>query len=235
MAIDVSLLTAAQAVQATGGTPDFWDVFEDGYEGPLYAPMPWDTVTIGGIQIPGIVSVKSGSVEKKIDIQKPHGRDGGALIERGLVPGKFDIDVLLWTPEQWAKWKEIRPFLYRRAGKLDFNDRKRKVAADSDVALAEKAALTVMHPALASVEITRMLIASITIPVVDREDKTVSFTIRCVEYLPPGKKTAVRKANGVKAPAAAPFLLNPTVNKPAAPSKTDGGPNGPKSSSHGSH
>lgn len=203
----------------------FWDRYVEGYEGSVYPTEEWDRVQLGGFVLPGTCKV-DGSAKHRIDVQKANGVDGGVLIERGYVPGTLDIDMELWTPEQWSTWLAIRPNIFRRAGKLDVNDAKKKGASASQIKVTEKFALPIIHPGAESIEISSVLVEQITLPRPGQTHQSKVITIKCVQYVAPAKLPAVRRATGVKAPTIDPrqqFAV--PANKPASPAeKGEAGP-----------
>jgi hypothetical protein len=203
----------------------FWDRFTEGYEGSDYPLEEWDRVQIGGYVLPGICVV-DGAAKQRIDVQKANGVDGGVLIERGYQPGTLDIDMKIWTPHHWSIWQSIHPNIYRRAGKLDVNDAKKKSASRAQIQVTAKAALSIYHPAAADRGIDSVLIEQITLPRPGPEKGSKIITIKCIQYMPPSKLPAVRKATGVKAPPQDPRQkFHPAANKPDSPAgKGEGGP-----------
>lgn len=108
----------------------FWDL--EGAEGPDYAPDPWDTCTLVGIQVPGIVSVKC-APKHRVDVKKAAGKDGGPTIERGLEAAKVQVEITIWTARQWDLLQnEVIPAIWRHAGKatspLDVKGGKKQTA-----------------------------------------------------------------------------------------------------------
>lgn len=204
-------------------------------EGLLYDDSsPWARVDIGGHRLPGTCSV-TGAAVHRIDIQKSNGVDGGTIIERGYVPGKYDIECKIWTEAQWNAWQEIYPQIFRRPGKIDVNDAKAKKAGATaaEIKATEKAALTISHPFLALAGVSACLVESIPVPRPGPEWGTWVITIKVVQYIAPvPKQSALRKGTGAKENVPLVKELQPATNKPKKPSEDgDGGPNGaPKGS-----
>jgi hypothetical protein len=197
----------------------FWDEFSEGYEGDVYPRQEWNRVQLGGFVLPGKCEV-DGSAKHRIDVQTANGRDGGVLIERGYQPGTLDIDMTLWTPLQWSTWNAMRPSIFRRAGKLDVNDTKKKGATAAQIDLTEKAALPIVHPGAESIDIHSVLVEQITLPRPGQQRGSKVITIKCIEYVPPSKVKATRKAAGIAAPPIDPRQkFAPAANKPASPAE----------------
>jgi hypothetical protein len=90
-------------------------------EEPAFAPGIWERLALGGYQMPGKWRV-SGSVSEDVDVQKPQGFDGAALISRGYMPGIVTMEGTLWTPEQWAIYQRIFPAVWTRPNRYSGQD-----------------------------------------------------------------------------------------------------------------
>jgi hypothetical protein len=210
----------------------FWDdITDEGYEGEVYSTRAWDLVILGDDKVPGICKVRA-TPSHKVDTQKAAGRDGAALVERGYTPAAVDIEVTLWTPGQWEAWQKLLPKIWRRPGKLDYNDQKKKAGASSaQVEVTRKAAIPIVYPGMSDLGLNSVIIYSVSTP---EESSSIPgarvIKLKAIHYVapPPPTTKATRRAEGVKAPTRDPRLdLQPTKNRPPAPSKTDAGPNGP--------
>jgi hypothetical protein len=85
----------------------------------------WDTAILGGIILPGIVSVESLKVGIDVDTKKPKGSDQATSTDNGLEPAKFRIVVWLVTHEHWFElqagldsWNPRRPGRQRQPVEL---------------------------------------------------------------------------------------------------------------------
>ena len=228
-----------------GSDVPFWDLFNV-TDGKVFAPgsegfdydetSPWSQLTLKGNRLPGTITL-TGSATHRIDVQKSNGVDGGTLIERGYVPGKFDIDMKIWTESHWDLWKDIYPQIFRRPAKVDVNDAKTKKAGATatQIDVTSKAALPISHPVLDLMGISSCLVESIAMPRPGPELGTQIITIKCIEYVPPTKKSAIRKTTGAAVNVGLAKELQPAVNKPISPAEAgDGSPGGPPVTSHGS-
>ena len=88
---------------------------------PVFSPQIWDNLTLGDIAMPGKWRL-SGSCSQDMDVQKPQGFDGGALVLRGYVPAFITMEGTLWTPQQWKMFQTIIPSIWRRANKVSGQD-----------------------------------------------------------------------------------------------------------------
>jgi len=88
---------------------------------PVFSPQIWDNLTLGDIAMPGKWRL-SGSCSQDVDVQKPQGFDGGALVLRGYVPAFITMEGTLWTPQQWKMFQGIVSHIWRRANKVSGQD-----------------------------------------------------------------------------------------------------------------
>jgi hypothetical protein len=88
---------------------------------PVFSPQIWDNLTLGNIAMPGKWRL-SGSCSQDVDVQKPQGFDGGALVLRGYVPAIITMEGVLWTPAQWKMFQGIVPSIWRRANNVSGQD-----------------------------------------------------------------------------------------------------------------
>jgi hypothetical protein len=170
----------------------FWNV-ERGQSGPDYATNPWDTCTLNGMKVPGIVTVTV-TPREKIDVQKPNGADGGAFIRRGHEPAKVEINVKIWTPNQWKLWQVVLKAIWRQPGKPARQDKPGQAKA----AVKEIGAIRISHPACDLYSVGSVVIAEPGSPNL-AERGFMNQKIQALEYLAP-KKGATRKTKGAKVP-----------------------------------
>jgi len=210
----VDLQGLTDDVTATSGefSEPFWDLEayrDDGQpldpEGsPVYGDNAWDRVQLGQYQLPGIWTA-SGTPGLRLDVQKPIGFDGAAVITRGYLPASITLTGLLWTAKQFGLLKEIIPAIWRRPNKIAAQDvqlgKKGRISAvekDEGEIVVEQQSLPVLTPALNVLGIFALVIRQIT-PLVPHSIPGVrQMTIDCVEYVPePAKKpSAIRKVKG---------------------------------------
>jgi hypothetical protein len=206
----------------------FWSPYPEAFEAWAKELGAWDVVLLGGKPLPGKAAIK-GASQLRIEVQKVNGRDGGTIIERGYTPGEFDIDLLMWTAEQWASWQVMLPSIYRRAGKLDANDSKKKPGA-AEVLAIEKRALSITHPATASMNIFSAVIQSVAMPADGPVSGTKVVVIKCLEYVPAAKfkgKDKIREGAGVDGGPITPPVKDPKGETPdPAANPSDAGPPG---------
>jgi len=73
------------------GVP-FWDE----------APEAWDTLSLGGLTLPGVATV-SGQAGRKMDTRSRPGADGARVRDRGYEPARLQIQIKTWTKDQLAE------------------------------------------------------------------------------------------------------------------------------------
>jgi hypothetical protein len=195
-----------------------------GITGGVFADNPWDRLQLGDYVLPGLWRV-SGSVAIQLDVQKPQGFDGAALITRGYIPGRFSFEGMLWTQAQWARWQEIAPALWTRPHKrspqdvpggpangavyfsaqtvvLGKNQTVKTVNRDEGLIVGKQKSLTVVHPALNSAPygISAVVIERLYIPHDGQMPLTKTIQMDCVEYVPEPQqmKSAQKKTIGQK-------------------------------------
>lgn len=217
---------------------DFWDpapdgVFSDGTvnalgrhvqkpvlygTGPTYMPNPWDTAWVNGEQIPGLVVV-DGAVKLQIDkSKKAQGKDGITLTSNGLLPGPVDIDITLWTEDQWEAFIAIRRTIWIKPNRGE-----------------AVRVVTIDHPAFALWDINQVMIESPSVPKRGPIPQTMLIKLRCLQFLPPvagNRKKATKTPKAVDTPLDKARQPTQAGLQPGgeSPSKTDAGLKGPKKS-----
>jgi hypothetical protein len=176
------------ATTDTNGNPIFVG------QGPVYAGG-WDTAMLAGQRLPGICDVKC---EKtlQIDQQKGQKSDGAALVMQGVLPASIDITITIWTQEQWVRFLELVPGFWRKPT---------KDAPDSADAPNSMSAIEIFWPGLLYLDISQVIVTSISAPEPGPVEQSKNIRIKCVEYQPPTRKTApskVKKATGRRSSAA---------------------------------
>jgi hypothetical protein len=72
----------------------------------------WERCQLGAIELPGLVHVNiSKPAERKVDVKSPDGKTKAKVTVKGWEPAEVQIQLLMWTPAQWAEWRKIRPQL----------------------------------------------------------------------------------------------------------------------------
>jgi hypothetical protein len=203
-------------IQAASFNEPFWDELDaehayrpdgtplDPEGSPTYAPNPWDRVQLSQHLLPGLWTA-SATPAIKLDVQKPLGFDGAAIISRGYLPAGITLTGQIWTREQWGLLLKIIPAIWRAPFKVASQDvqldKKGKVGAvekDQGEIVGEQRSLGIVTPALNAIGIFYVVVRQITPLVPSAIIGVRQMTIECVEYVPepPEKKSAVKKAEG---------------------------------------
>ena len=202
-AVDTRQYAVAYGSQVTDAAfqQPFWDLENYdkngdllGISGDLFSSNPWDVVKVNGTPLPGIWTATA-TPSLQLDVQKPNGYDGAALVEKGYVPAGITITGQLWTPAQWAHFQELIPTFWRAPNKWALNDVKKQTAQIVPAQLS----VTIYHPGLAPLGIGSMVIYQMT-PPEDTDQKGVKqIKLLARQYIPVPQKrqTANRKINGI--------------------------------------
>jgi hypothetical protein len=178
----------------------FWgyETYDDnenivGIAGDLISSDKWDVVKINGTPLPGIWTATA-TQSLQLDVQKPNGYDGAALIEKGYVPAGITMTGKLWTPEQWAHFQEMIPTFWRAPNKWAVNDTKKQTGQIA----GEQLSLTIDYPGLVSLGIGKMVIYQMGPPEESGESGVRQIKMLARQYIPVPQKqnSAVKKVNG---------------------------------------
>lgn len=203
-AVDTSDYGPISSVEASVLQP-FWDEenydpnsvsFEDpplGIDGELYAANPWDVVSLNGHKLPGIWEA-SATPAIQLDVQKPNGFDGAALVSRGYVNAGITLTGQIWTPRQWALFQRLLPTFWAPPNHYLVNDQKRQKGQ----IVGTMKAVVIDHPGLQSLNIGAIVINKITPPEKTGDWGVRQIKITAVQYVAPPlvKASAVKKAAG---------------------------------------
>lgn len=174
----------APILQNPDGTlfcPGFYmqgDVY--GQTANAYSANAYDTVLIGvqqpfaqpnrKPQTPGIATVTVTSKGRQIDMHKSAGGDGERAIWHGLMCGRVQIAIKIWTPEQLKQlrllWADISPLADKK----------------------DPLAFSCTHPVLKDYGITALQFEKMEGPVDGPQPRSKIYTLHSVEFLPPGNK-----------------------------------------------
>lgn len=144
-------------------------------------PDAWDTLTIGGVTLPGLCKVTC-SKGRKIDVKDGPGTDGSYNTDQGYQGAKISIDWKIWTADQWHA---------RRKG---------LALVDPAPTKSDAKALTVGHPIFSDRNIQAIQITNVAGP--DDEDGARVYKITAIEFRPPAKKAATSTPTSATGPGA---------------------------------
>lgn len=138
------------------------------------APGPWNTATIGGVRVPGVVEC-TGRLSRRDDTADVPGQDGATQTVLGYAPAEFTITTQLFTD------KDVSDF---HALILKF----RPTRADKNVRDAAARAVIVEHPAVRMCGLSQLTIYEITTP--QHQGRQIHrATIQLREFIPEVKRT----------------------------------------------
>lgn len=199
----------------------FWDdyrvfaetngiVTSSNFEGPTFSANQWDVVILDGKKLPGICKAH-GQPTLGIDKKGSKGRDGLVFTVNGYVPGPIEIESKIWTPDQWLKWQEIIPSIWRRP----------TTGSVKGSALA----ISIYYPSFDFAGITQVIIVGLAPPEKGDIPQSMIIKLKALEYLPPG---AVNTGNVKPKPNHPPVDKRiPALNAPPPPSAGGNGLAGP--------
>ena len=71
------------------------------------SPELWDTVAIGGVEIPGLCRISGTGARVRSDKKRAAGRDGANVAMLGLDIVAFSIEVRMWREEHLMAFQDI--------------------------------------------------------------------------------------------------------------------------------
>lgn len=172
----------------------FWDSTGEGYsvegEETLYPGNAWDRVKLGAYKLPGVCSV-SVKPARRVDKQTKNGGDGSVKIFKGLDDAKVDIEITIWTPEQYEELHRITGLIWPGAGKDTKHEGKRTSAGTKT-----QLALDITHPECERYGIASVVILSMTSLVPGSVVGTKKMTMACEQHGKESKKNVTKKVMG---------------------------------------
>ncbi len=180
-----------------------------GGNGPDHSSNPWDTVFIGGAQLPGVCKV-SGLPTLKIDQKKKGGSDAITFTATGYLPGPIEVECMIWTTSQWSIMQDIASKIWRKPNKK---------------AKAAELAQQISHPGLALWGVNQVIVQGVSTPTPGPLPQSMVIKIKCLEYVPPNAKDQTKTAkSGPSFPENSPKF--PASNFAEKPSAKPPGPEG---------
>jgi hypothetical protein len=200
--VDLSTYATAYTSEATAAAfqQPFWDIenYDDdgnplGYSGDLFSQNPWDVVKINGTPLPGVWTVTA-VPSLQLDVQKPNGYDGAALVQKGYIPASITITGRIWTPAQWAHFQELIPTFWRKPNKWAVADTKKATAQ----IVGQQLAVSISHPGIAPFEIGLMVVYQVNPPEDTDQRGVKQIKMLARQYIPAPQKqqSAIKKTNG---------------------------------------
>jgi hypothetical protein len=164
-----------------------------GTDGPLFSSNQWEVVQINGKNLPGIW-VATATPSLQLDVQKPNGYDGAALVQKGYVPAGITMTGTIWTPEQWALFQVMIPTFWRNPNKWAVNDVKKQKAQIE----GKQRSLAIYYPGIAPFAINEMVIYQITPPESTDQPGVKQIKLLARQYIPVPQRqqSAEKKTEG---------------------------------------
>lgn len=164
------------------------------------SPELWDTVAIGGVEIPGLCRISGTGARVRSDKKRAAGRDGANVAMLGLDIVAFSIEVRMWREEHLTAFQDIIAMAKPKKRPIRKVESKESVNHHTEITSRvvgyDLVPLEVSHPALELFGITQCTIQSIAIPVEQTPGLWVS-TIQCDEFNK-SKLREVTRATGGK-------------------------------------
>ena len=182
------------SLENTIGIP-FWDgysafsatVIRGSAEGALFSYNGWDRVVLAQETLPGLCKARA-RPEIGIDRKPAPGRDGETLTVKGYRPCEIEIESMIWTPEQWLKWQEIIPSIWRRP--------------NPGSVLSARNAVGIAYPPFTFAGISQVVIVGLEPPQRGSIPQSMVIKLKALEFVPPG---AVNNSTVISRPAGPPI------------------------------
>lgn len=156
---------------------------------PGNTPDLMDQFTISGVVVPGLVTF-AGELGRKLDKKNAKGSDGATITDDGADPEAIDLQVVMWTEEQWRIYcTQLLPL-------INPNNTKGKLKP-----------VDVSHPILALIGVKRAYVEKTSIPKRGKVPQTVEYTIRMVGWRPEPKTATKSKSKTPDAASSSPSDL----------------------------
>ena len=143
---------------------------------PLLPLGPWDCVTVGKLQLPGIARVAGPGIDYHLEEKKTSGRNGATVTSHGRGLAKFTITLVLGAnPSDWSAFVAALPKIQPLSGGV-------------------LQAVSVSHPAINSLGVSSVKFGRIGVPHPGGVVGTFEVELECLEHRPSapmaGKGTA---------------------------------------------
>jgi hypothetical protein len=144
---------------------------------PDAAPESWDTLTLGGQLLPGIVIVKL-ATKADLEKKKAKGKARASISDNGTPLREPQITWMFDAVKDWARYLQVWPMLQeRKAG-------------------ASRSPLEAVHPMLALHGVSKLLVEEIEGP--DIEKMLATVVLKTVEYAPPAPQVRIGTGNNAE-------------------------------------
>lgn len=191
----------ATTTAATAPVP-FWDTSDAAYEVlvPIEQWSPWDTATLAGERVPGLVRVRSWR-RRKIVVIGGVGEQAEELKDAGMAASQVEMHVTMWRPEHLQQYAALAKRIEVKAGTR-----------------GEPVAVDVVHPGLAMLGIRSLYVTSVGVPAPSAPGGPFLAEIQLQEFM--RKKAQKDKASNQ------PFAIDKSVAGRKTPSAIEQQMNG---------
>lgn len=135
----------------------------------------WDKVELGGRPLPGLCKLTGGGVEHIIDKQGARGQQGARTSIDGTKLAEFEIEITIWTEEQWNEFQSIITALKGKPGK----------------GLPEPQ--PIKHPSPNAYGIDKVSVIYIGFPEDGKIENTKTIKLKCLQWVKKPKATGTIK------------------------------------------
>lgn len=137
---------------------------------PFWKDVPriYDRVVMAGFEFPGVCTVDA-ELRRKLDKKAPKGTDGATITDDGEDQAPVEIEVRLYTREDWQRFELIVPFI-------------------SPKTPGKRVAVAIDYPTLALFGINTVYVESVSVPKFsDDKRQFMVVKIGATEWRPPPK------------------------------------------------
>lgn len=146
------------------------------YQNPIKNPQGWDTVSISGVNTPGLAKLSEPVRAYEWDVKVGKGAFGSTTTFTGRVPARFTMELTLWREEHFADLEDLYSRLKYDPTKIAFNPATGYFSGIT--------AFDIYHPSLVAVNIKSVVVEKIGAPVHQGKGVyTASFSF--IEFYPP--------------------------------------------------
>lgn len=135
--------------------------------------VDWDYILLAGVKSPGLCDVKGAGRPLKWDVVEGYMMDGAALKYGGRGLASFSVTFRFYTNEELEEWRAFA----RRFTAM-------KVTREQGKALGSSLALDIMHPVLADLDITSVVLEDVGALEQTMDSGEWSATMKFKEYRP---------------------------------------------------
>ena len=162
------------------------ELSQSGYwEAPRAYWSEWDTASIGGLRLPGLVAVSTSKACRLVQKKTP-GSHGASPSILAMEPGEIRFRMTMWHPQHLIEYEDVVNLILNTIGKSMAGKKQRPNARQLSTAFDVK------HPSLAIHRIFAAYFVDFQLPERSGTTGTMQAGIRMQEFLPLSNNTAPR-------------------------------------------